>query len=170
MRQFVLGAALSAVVLGVGFAVAGPGQVDPKTAMVSSMSPDLLRDALKPLNLEWEEAEDGDGLIAFQAMNGDTVRFVVYQYQGTGGGPVESIGISGGYNLAIRLDPVQMNRWNSTTRFCKAYVDSDGDPFLTADLDIRPGVSLNAVTEFVRRFQASQAEFEQKVLNRRPQE
>ncbi len=149
---------------GISQTAIGGGQ---ETALLMTVNQDLMREALKPLGLNWTEVEDDDGLTSFHLKDGEVTRFVIYQYRASNETPVDSIGISAGYDLAIRLDPRQMNSWNSTTRFSKAYVDSDGDPFLTADMMIKPGVSLGSVTEFVRGFQKSQTEFESVVLNRK---
>lgn len=157
-------AAIGAAVFYPGVSVAGQQS---ESGVMTSVNPDLMRAALKPLNLEWNEVEDSDGLLSFHSVEDGAVRFALYQYQSEGSTTVDSLGISAGYDLDIRLDPIQMNQWNSSTRFSKAYVDSDGDPFLNSDLMLKPGVSLNAITEFVKQFQKSQAEFETKVLNRR---
>ncbi len=45
-----------------------------------------------------------------------------------------------------------INDWNRTKRYSRAYVDSDGDPVLESDLDLRGGVSKNAIHEFIRTF------------------
>lgn len=163
--MFGTGAAVAfLVVAGSGLSGSAVGQQE--TAMVLTMNTDLMREALKPLGFDWEEVQDEDGLMSFHMKEGGVTRFVIYQYRVSAETPVDSLGISAGYDLQIRLDPRQMNQWNSTTRFSKAYVDSDGDPFLTSDMRIRPGVSLGAVTEYVRGFRESQVEFEKVVLNR----
>ena len=52
----------------------------------------------------------------------------------------------------VRLDAAQINEWNRTRRLSRAYLDSDGDPVLEADLLANAGLTPRVITEFVRVF------------------
>lgn len=137
-----------------------------QSGILHTVSKDLLREALKPLGLNWIEKVDSDGLTSFHMQEGETVRFTLYQYRNSDAEPVTSLGISAGYSLQVPVTASKINDWNGTTRFTKAYFDNEGDPFLTQDLDLAGGVSLKAITEFVRSFHTAQPQFEKQVLGR----
>lgn len=126
----------------------------------------LIRAGLLPLSWNWVEKEDAEGLLSFQLVEGDVTRFAMYQYREKEGAPISSLGVSAGYDLADRVDPVLINDWNKLTRFTKAYFDEEGDPFLTSDLRVGLGSSAQEITEFVREFRSEQKEFERVVLGR----
>lgn len=140
-------------------------QTQPKPS-IQTLDLDTMRAALSPLDLKWEEVEDGEGLIAFNLMEGETAKFAIYQYLDKPEGSVTSIGISAGYDLPRGADLKVLNAWNASTRFTKAYADEDVDPYLTQDLDLTGGISIDRITEFVRSFIASQKEFESKVIGK----
>lgn len=66
---------------------------------------------------------------------------------------------SNGQNLLLwtyvqggSLDKV--NQWNKEKRFSRAYLDGDGDANVEWDIDLEGGVTLGAVREGIRTFQA----------------
>ncbi len=125
-----------------------------------------IRQALTPLGWNWVEKEDAEGLMSFQLVDGEIVRFALYQYRSSDEAPVNSLGLSAGYDLAGKVDPRLVNDWNKLTRFTKAYYDEEGDPFLTSDLRVGSGANPAVVTEFVKEFSTEQKEFERVVLGR----
>lgn len=162
---FILGAA---VILG-GIASANPEKPGVQTAqnvIISTVTDGELRSALGPLGWTWKEVKDRDGLTTFLMVDGDTVVFALYQYRSEEKGPVDSLGVSGGYDLPTGIDIAKINDWNSTTRFSKAYTDEDKDPYLTSDLSLKGGTTLTAVREFVKSYRDSQLAFEKQVLGR----
>ncbi|RCU49972.1 YbjN domain-containing protein [Corallincola holothuriorum] len=56
-------------------------------------------------------------------------------------------GVSG-----IRLTASAMNEWNRTKRLSRAYLDSDDDPGLEADLMANGGINEEIVSEFIKVF------------------
>ena len=48
----------------------------------------------------------------------------------------------------------KVNEWNKQKRFSRAYLDGDGDANVEWDIDLEGGVSLDAVREGIRTFQA----------------
>ena len=61
----------------------------------------------------------------------------------------------GGGNLSYK----DINEWNRTKRLSRAYLDSDNDPVLEADLLANGGLTRKHVTEFFRVFQTSVTHF-----------
>ncbi len=49
----------------------------------------------------------------------------------------------------------QINEWNKTKRFSRAYVDDEGDAVIEADLDFAGGVTKETVEEFIKTFRGS---------------
>lgn len=170
MKKTFVGACILGVlvVLG-GIAFANPERPVVQTAqnqVVMTVNDDQLRSALDPLKWNWKEVKDRDGLTTFLMVDGDTVVFALYQYKSNENGPVDSLGVSGGYDLPKGIEMAKVNQWNSTTRFTKAYTDDENDPYLTADMSLSGGTTLGAVRAFVQRFRDNQVKFEKDVLGR----
>lgn len=53
---------------------------------------------------------------------------------------------------AKRITLSRINEWNKTKRFGRAYLDSDNDPVIEADLDFEGGVTAEAIVRFVALF------------------
>lgn len=52
-----------------------------------------------------------------------------------------------------------INDWNGTKLFSRAYLDDDGDPVLELDVDLAGGVTVARLRDAVRTFAQVQAEF-----------
>ena len=53
----------------------------------------------------------------------------------------------------------KINEWNATKRYCRAYLDKDGDAVLKSDFDIGSGVTEKGLAEFVSSFVKNATEF-----------
>lgn len=83
---------------------------------------------------------DGDVIVRMQ---GYRVLFLVGTYQGKS---VQArFAISGS-----KAGMEQMNQFNRDVRFGTAYLDGDGDPALSADLDLEGGVTMGRAKDFFR--------------------
>lgn len=83
---------------------------------------------------------DGDVIVRMQ---GYRVLFLVGTYQGKS---VQArFAISGS---SAKME--QMNQFNRDVRFGTAYLDNDGDPALSADLDLEGGVAIGRAKDFFR--------------------
>ncbi len=49
----------------------------------------------------------------------------------------------------------QINEWNKTKRFSRAYIDDEGDAVIEADLDFAGGVTKETIEEFIKTFRGS---------------
>jgi hypothetical protein len=70
--------------------------------------------------------------------------------------------IAGWRNASVTLQ--QVNEWNRTKRYSRAYLDSDGDPVIELDLDLAGGVTVARVKDFVQTARVSVAAFRMEVL------
>jgi hypothetical protein len=52
-----------------------------------------------------------------------------------------------------------VNEWNSSKLFSRAYIDEDGDPVLEMDVDLAGGVTVARLRDLVRTFAQVQADF-----------
>lgn len=57
----------------------------------------------------------------------------------------------------------RINEWNKTTRFAKAYLDSDNDPALEGDLELTGGVTIKNIKEWMKTYVACLRKFKEHV-------
>ena len=50
----------------------------------------------------------------------------------------------------MKVSPSKMNEWNKGKRFCRAYMDDDGNPVLESDLDFTGGVTEDAIKAWIK--------------------
>jgi hypothetical protein len=58
-----------------------------------------------------------------------------------------------------------INEWNKTKRYSRAYIDKDGDPVIELDLDLVGGVQKERIIDFVRTVVISVPAFAKEFLN-----
>ena len=87
----------------------------------------------------------GDPLIIFQI---EGLKSAVIFY-GCSNDRANSIQFRASYSATLSLD--QANKWNSTKRFGKVYIDKDGDVALTLDVDLDGYEDVLIPNGFVRR-------------------
>ena len=163
---------LIAIGLGICVAAAVPLVASPQVLpsdqnlVVKEVSLEQIRGALTMAGQQWVEVKDSEGLASFQIKEGDLVVASLYQYRDAEDAPVTSLGMSAGYDLLKPMEWKKVNSWNANTRYSKAFLDDEGDPYLTEDMLTKSGVTLGAIAEMVKGFRASQKQFESEVLGR----
>lgn len=70
------------------------------------------------------------------------------------------------YGNDLKLSYKDINEWNMTKRFSRAYLDSDSDPILESDLMSDGGINEKNVTRFLSIFFTSADEFREFTLSR----
>lgn len=135
------------------------------TSAVTSLTDGDLRTILAGVkfgekNVTIQEEKDSEGLTAFFVYEEKSVVLALYQYRDSTEGPATSLGLSVGTRLPRGADVRKVNDWNATKRFVKAYVDEEGDAMLSSDLLVKPGVTRQAVAEWVRVFAQFSKEFD----------
>lgn len=98
------------------------------------------------------KADDGTGKSRFTfTLNG--LDITLYQFTDRADhDPTTSLTLMLGLDLADPASLRTTNRFNAQSRYCKAFVDGEGDPYLVSDLDLVGGVSKESVAGFIERF------------------
>lgn len=58
-----------------------------------------------------------------------------------------SIQLSGGFDLKDAMNASKINEWNAAKRYVKGYVDDEGDPWFTYDVNVSPGGTQEALDD-----------------------
>ena len=111
--------------------------------VISSISVGDLRSLLSEMGYEPRSLEGQDNAGAVQMAD----RPVLIRVGGEGKNLLLWSYVQGG-----SLDKV--NQWNKEKRFSRAYLDGDGDANVEWDIDLEGGVTVDAVREGIRTFQA----------------
>lgn len=73
--------------------------------------------------------------------------------------------ISAGFDTSEPISLTAINSWNTQMRYTKAYLDPEGVSVIVSDIDLRGGVTLGAVKEFVSTFFQSVRQFREFLEN-----
>lgn len=65
------------------------------------------------------------------------------------------IQLHAGYSMSNKPSMAKINEWNREKMLSRAYIDSDGDPHIEADLDMEGGVSREAIRELLRTYKVT---------------
>lgn len=122
---------------GTGASAGGSGEV------ITSMSVSDLRSLLSDMGYEPQSLEGRDNAWAVRmadrpvliTVGGDGKNLLLWSY--VQGGSINKV-----------------NEWNKQKRFSRAYLDGDGDANVEWDIDLEGGVTMDAVREGIRTFQA----------------
>lgn len=97
----------------------------------------------------YERFTDSTGDPAFRITTEDckfTILMYGRSYDSHGDAVYTSLQTYAGFDLvSTGLSCTTINRWNREYRQSRAYLDSEGDPFLEADLSLRGGVAEDAI-------------------------
>ncbi|MBL8061246.1 MAG: YbjN domain-containing protein [Chthonomonas sp.] len=107
-----------------------------------------LREVLNSMEAKVSEEKDGEGKTYWLANSKDDVTFLVFQYGGKGD-VATSISASAPFKAEVNL--AELNEWNSSHRFVKAF-GSDKGVMLEADLDVSVAPSKAVVKKFLTDF------------------
>ena len=81
------------------------------------------------------KTDDGEGYITSAA---EGVRFEVYPND-CRKGRCASMQMVAAFNVKDKLDAQKANAWNSAKRYVDCYIDDEGDPWFTYDINVSPG-------------------------------
>lgn len=131
------------------------GKAKTAPAVVTQMSLDDLSRMLDAGGYAPKRAQDEDKLrVKIEGLN---VLFFVSKDR-------QSMQAYLGFRQDERTSLEQMNDWNKTHRFSRAYLDGDGDPCLELDLDLAGGVTPARIEDYLLTVKVSVVAF-QKFLN-----
>jgi len=80
-------------------------------------------------------------------------RFGVYFY-GCKEGRCPSIQFASAFDMADGMSLKSVNEWNSTSRFGRAYLDNENDPFVEMDIDVERGFTTQALSNNLSTWEA----------------
>jgi hypothetical protein len=113
--------------------------------VINKMTPSDVEELLRDMGYE------------FERLSGENT---AYRFQ-LAGRPVVIFLSRTGMNLQLwtyltgrKVSLDQINSWNRSKRFSRAYLDDDGDPNVEYDIDLEGGVTLGAVREGIETFEA----------------
>ena len=113
--------------------------------VINKMTPGDVEALLRDMGYEFERVEGDNPAYRFQLAGRPVVIFLSRT----------------GMNLQLwtyltgrRVTLDQVNNWNQSKRFSRAYLDKDGDPNVEYDVDLEGGVTLGAVREAIETFEA----------------
>lgn len=125
--------------------LSGPGPARAQEELVRQMSHEDLKALVQGMGFECERLDDK----AFR-FELDGYKVVMFNFE-------KNCQLYAGFTANCSLR--QINEWNRTKRFSRAYIDDEGDPCVEADLDFEGGVSRDGVKEFIRTFRLSVRQF-----------
>lgn len=102
----------------------------------------------------------GDPMWTF-TVEGTKVMLFVYSQTATGSGAYRSIQLAAAWSVTPKPSCTHINQWNADHRGSTAWLDSDGDPVLEANLYLRGGVSWENLKEFFRLWAVSLSAFKE---------
>lgn len=108
---------------------------------------------MKQLGFQYEIKTDsqGDPMISFKQGG---LKVGLYFYGKKAQGQYTAIQISAGFSMKEGPSMEQINQWNRSKRYARAYLDREGDPRVEVDLDLEGGVTEGAIKELFRTNQA----------------
>lgn len=146
--------ALGSLLLLLALLIGAPARAADAT-VVDTLSPLQVEAMLNELGYTGREIdEDGDIVLRMQGYN---VLVLVGSYDGVYMAMVAAF-------AGTRATLQDVNTWNREKRFARAYLDTDGDPAIEAELDMAGGVTIGRLKDFLQTFgQLSLPEFVQTV-------
>jgi hypothetical protein len=90
------------------------------------------------------EGEGEDAFLSSESAEG--VKFEVHFYDCVKD-RCTSMQFSGGFDLKDAMTPAKANEWNSAKRYVKCFIDDEGDPWFTYDVNLSPGGTQEALDD-----------------------
>ena len=157
---------LVALVLSLGLlAVASASALaDGERWTFTDLSAQQIEDILDTLGdmITYESDTDGAGDPMWRiSITESGLNFSLYVYDDDEGDPdnYESLLVRSGFGMSSPPTIWTVNGYNQGKRFCRAFLNEDGDPIVEADLDVGGGVTDETITRFLLRFMLSVKSF-----------
>lgn len=98
------------------------------------------------------KTDAGNIKIRFEDGNGKSTLFLTGCDNAT---KCDRLQVHAGYSMSNKPTLAQVNEWNRTKMFSRAYLDEDGDPHIEADLDLDGGVTREALKQFFKTYRVT---------------
>lgn len=113
------------------------------------------RQILDSVGMESESQSEGpSGSVKIRFEDGKG-KSTMYLTACSSGKKCKRMQLHAGYSMSKKPSMGQINEWNKSKLFSRAYLDSDGDPHLESDIDIEGGVSRETIRDFFRTYRIS---------------
>ncbi len=131
--------------------------------LVDAASPEALLQSFRGFgSAELDKTGNGDPQIIGRI---DGNKFGVYFYGCENNRDCKDVQITAGWSgVSLPLDKI--NGWNRDKRFCKVYMDGEGDPLLEMDLNLRFGVTRANLDDTLEYWQICLRDFNSEMLGR----
>lgn len=128
-----------------------------QAANVDGRRPDQIVSILQGFgSIENDQSQDGSPRLVGRI---DGTRYGVYFYGcDDSRANCNEIQFSAGWS-GVEINLAQINVWNSNKRYCRAYIDDEGDPMLELDINLRYGVTSENLADTVEYWQLCLNEF-----------
>jgi hypothetical protein len=90
------------------------------------------------------KGEGGDAVLSSESPDG--VKFEIHFYDCVKD-RCASMAFAGGFDLKDAMTPAKANEWNEAKRYVKCFLDEEGDPWFTYDVNLSPGGTQEALDE-----------------------
>lgn len=141
-----------------GLALAGSAQAD---SMIDATQTETLTQAFRGYgSAELGKSNNGDPQITGRI---DGTRYGVYFYGCENGKNCREIQLAAGWS-GTSVSREEINTWNRDKRYCKTYIDREGDPMLELDINLRFGVSRKNLDDTIEYWQICLSDYKREVL------
>lgn len=150
-------ALLGALLLVATPAVAGKRDPDAprpvKAVVYTQVTVEQLEDLLRSRSIQFQTIR-ADGVDSFVRARVGTYQIIVGLHDG-GTGPATDLVLYAGFQASAPPTLEQINAWNASQRWGRAYLDAAGDPVLESDIDLSGGVLPAHVLDRIEHFGAT---------------
>ena len=129
---------------------------------ISAKNPEAMRSALAAAGhaVELKKDSDGDPLISVEIKG---LRFSIAFFGCEIHVGCTTVALYKAFRSDKKLTADQLNRFNGSTRFARAYLDGEGDPTIQLDMLLVEGISSNAFVAHAEIFRATVGAFLEQV-------
>jgi hypothetical protein len=114
----------------------------------------LLDQVLRDMEIEYSVAWDDDGDPLWTLVLSE-ILITIVPYDKTAPGEYASLLFYAGWTIDTEIALTEINEWNRSKRFGRAYLDDLGDPVVELDLLLGHGVTRDTVKEYIALFEAT---------------
>lgn len=140
--------------------------VSGQAANVDASDPAVILNLAKGFGSGTLDKDDGGDPMIKGRING--IGYVIFFFGCTDNKACQSISFYAGWDMNT-VTPAQIADWNLNKRFAKAYLDKEGQPAISMDVNLQGGVTTANFEDNIDWWQTLMAGFKTDVLDKAPQ-